>query len=101
MYLTLSYPKLAPTLTTRPHSNLTTPHSYLPQVHYEKNRKLKVYPGNLSDFVKLVPEAASYYKLESDSISFNFPVPGMLEVREGSPCPRLPSHPRRTSLLTG
>jgi len=44
-------------------------------VHYEKNRKLKVYPGNLSDFVKLVPEAAAYYKLESDSISFNFPVP--------------------------
>merc|ERR1719327_1612871 len=28
-------------------------------VHYEKNRKLKVYKGNLSEFVKLVPEAAA------------------------------------------
>merc|ERR1719217_940350 len=48
-------------------------------VHYEKNRKLKVYKGNLSEFVKLVPEAAAYYKLESDNISFSFPEPGMLE----------------------
>ena len=48
-------------------------------VHYEKNRKLKVYPGNLSDFVKIVPEAAAYYKLESDNIAFSFPDPGMLE----------------------
>merc|ERR1719502_1022022 len=48
-------------------------------VHYEKNRKLKVYPGNLSEFVKLVPEAAAYYKLESDNIAFSFPDPGMLE----------------------
>jgi len=47
--------------------------------HYEKNRKLKVYKGNLSDFVKIVPEAASYYKLETDAFSFNFPAPGMLE----------------------
>merc|ERR1719327_140356 len=36
-------------------------------VHYEKNRKLKVYKGNLSEFVKLVPEAAAYYKLEGDT----------------------------------
>merc|ERR1719181_2163511 len=48
-------------------------------VHYEKNRKLKVYKGNLSEFVKLVPEAAAYYKLESDNIAFSFPEPGMLE----------------------
>ena len=48
-------------------------------VHYEKNRKLKVYPGNLSEFVKLVPEAASYYKLESENVSLSFPDPGMLE----------------------
>merc|ERR1719155_199670 len=48
-------------------------------VHYEKNRKLKVYPGNLSEFVKVVPEAAAYYKLESDSVAFAFPDPGMLE----------------------
>merc|ERR1719252_466968 len=48
-------------------------------VHYEKNRKLKVYKGNLSKFVKLVPEAAAYYCLESDAFAFNFPNPGMLE----------------------
>ena len=48
-------------------------------VHYEKNRKLKVYKGNLSEFVKLVPEAAAYYKLESDNVAFSFPDPGMLE----------------------
>merc|ERR1719217_497163 len=48
-------------------------------VHYEKNRKLKVYPGNLSEFVKVVPEAASYYKLETDAFAFSFPDPGMLE----------------------
>merc|ERR1719240_1891769 len=48
-------------------------------VHYEKNRKLKVYKGNLSEFDKLVPEAAAYYKLESDNVAFSFPDPGMLE----------------------
>merc|ERR1719217_662355 len=48
-------------------------------VHYEKNRKLKVYKGNLSEFVKLVPEAAAYYKLETDNVAFSFPEPGMLE----------------------
>ena len=57
-------------------------------VHYEKNRKLKVYKGNLSEFVKLVPEAAAYYKLESDNIAF-FPDPGMLEG--------VTSRPRRSS----
>merc|ERR1711988_1641760 len=48
-------------------------------VHYEENRKLKVYPGNLSEFVKLVPEAAAYYCLESENVAFSFPDPGMLE----------------------
>ena len=48
-------------------------------VHYEKNRKLKLYKGNLTEFVKRVPEAAAYYKLESDNIAFSFPDPGMLE----------------------
>merc|ERR1719399_681473 len=38
-------------------------------VHYEKNRKLKVYKGNLSEFVKL----------ESENVAFTFPDPGMLE----------------------
>merc|ERR1719163_715747 len=47
--------------------------------HYEKNRKLKVYKGNLSEFVKLVPEAAAYYCLESENVAFSFPDPGMLE----------------------
>jgi elongation factor 3 len=47
--------------------------------HYEKNRKLKVYKGNLSEFVKQVPEAAAYYCLESDNVAFSFPDPGMLE----------------------
>merc|ERR1712054_626120 len=46
---------------------------------YEKNRKLKVYKGNLSEFVKLVPEAAAYYKLEAENVAFSFPDPGMLE----------------------
>ena len=31
-------------------------------VHYEKNRKLKLYKGNLTEFVKRVPEAAAYYR---------------------------------------
>merc|ERR1712216_914562 len=35
--------------------------------------------GNLSEFVKLVPEAAAYYALESDNVAFSFPDPGMLE----------------------
>merc|ERR1719197_1730127 len=48
-------------------------------VHYEKNRKLKVYKGNLSEFVKLVPEAKAYYELESQNVAFSFPDPGMLE----------------------
>merc|ERR1719240_834142 len=48
-------------------------------VHYEKNRKLKVYKGNLSEFVKLVPEAKAYYELESENVAFSFPDPGMLE----------------------
>merc|ERR1712078_112148 len=47
--------------------------------HYEKNRKLKVYKGNLSEFVKQVPEAAAYYCLETDAFAFSFPDPGMLE----------------------
>merc|ERR1719198_1719857 len=41
--------------------------------------KLKVYKGNLSEFVKLVPEAAAYYCLESENVAFSFPEPGMLE----------------------
>merc|ERR1719155_450494 len=47
--------------------------------HYEKNRKLKVYKGNLSEFVKIMPEAKAYYELESENVAFSFPDQGMLE----------------------
>lgn len=47
-------------------------------IHYE-NLKLKSYRGNLSDFVKMKPEAKAYYELSSDIIAFNFPEPGPLE----------------------
>ncbi|KAI8356156.1 armadillo-type protein [Blakeslea trispora] len=48
-------------------------------IHYEPNYKLKRYKGNLSEFVKKVPRAASYYSLEASQISFRFPEPGFLE----------------------
>ena len=48
-------------------------------MHYEKNLKLKTYPGNLSEFVKLKPEAKAYYELSSDLVAFAFPEPGPLE----------------------
>jgi len=47
-------------------------------LHYE-NLKLKVYKGNLSDFVKTKPEAKAYYELSSDLVEFRFPEPGPLE----------------------
>lgn len=43
------------------------------------NRKLKTYRGNLSEFVKRVPEAKSYYELSAAVQTFNFPEPGFLE----------------------
>lgn len=48
-------------------------------IHYEANYKLKRYGGNLSEFVKKVPKAASYYSLEAAQIAFAFPEPGFLE----------------------
>ncbi|ORY90381.1 P-loop containing nucleoside triphosphate hydrolase protein [Syncephalastrum racemosum] len=48
-------------------------------IHYEGNYKLKRYKGNLSEFVKKVPRAQSYYSLEAAQITFRFPEPGMLE----------------------
>ncbi|CAO3697528.1 unnamed protein product [Rhizopus microsporus] len=48
-------------------------------IHYEPNYKLKRYKGNLSEFVKKVPRAASYYSLEATQIKFSFPEPGYLE----------------------
>jgi len=47
-------------------------------IHYE-HRKLKTYKGNLSAFVKIKPEAKSYYDLVSSSLEFKFPEPGFLE----------------------
>lgn len=47
-------------------------------IHYE-TRKLKRYKGNLSEFVKVKPEARSYYELASASLRFNFPRPGILD----------------------
>lgn len=35
--------------------------------------------GNLSEFVKRVPEARSYYSLEDTQLSFKFPEPGFLD----------------------
>jgi elongation factor 3 len=45
--------------------------------HYE-NKKLVCYKGNLADFVKIKPEAKSYYTLSSSNIQFKFPPPGIL-----------------------
>jgi len=48
-------------------------------VHYE-NLKLKVYRGNITEFVKQKPEAAFYFETSSqDVLAFNFPDPGPLE----------------------
>jgi len=47
-------------------------------IHYE-HLKLKQYRGNLSEFVKVKPEARSYYNLTSSAFSFKFPEPGFLE----------------------
>jgi elongation factor 3 len=47
-------------------------------INYE-GRKLKTYKGNLSEFVKLKPEAKSYYELSAAAFSFKFPEPGFLE----------------------
>jgi len=47
-------------------------------IHYA-NRKLKVYRGNLTCFVKAVPEAQSYYQLEATEQEWQLPEPGFLE----------------------
>ncbi|KAJ8906757.1 hypothetical protein NDN08_003245 [Rhodosorus marinus] len=41
--------------------------------------KLKQYKGNLSEFVKKVPAAKSFFELKSTKIHFSFPQPGILE----------------------
>jgi len=48
-------------------------------IHYEDNRKLKNYKGNLAMFVKRVPRAKTYYELSEENLSFSFPEPGLLD----------------------
>ncbi|GJC97699.1 ABC transporter [Colletotrichum higginsianum] len=43
--------------------------------HYEPNKKLACYKGNLANFVKLRPEAKSYYTLSASQVQFKFPPP--------------------------
>ncbi|KAJ5908229.1 Elongation factor 3 [Penicillium taxi] len=47
-------------------------------IHYERF-KLKRYRGDLSEFVKRVPSARSYYELGAGDLEFKFPEPGFLE----------------------
>ncbi|KAK0726873.1 P-loop containing nucleoside triphosphate hydrolase protein [Lasiosphaeria miniovina] len=46
--------------------------------HYEPNKKLGHYKGNLNAFVKVKPEARSYYTLSASTVQFKFPPPGIL-----------------------
>merc|ERR1712230_238967 len=47
-------------------------------IHYERF-KLKRYRGKLSELVKRVPSAKSYYELGAGDMEFKFPEPGFLE----------------------
>ncbi len=47
-------------------------------IHYE-GRKLRLYRGNLAEFVKQRPEAKAYYELASADLKFVLPEPGFLE----------------------
>ncbi|KAI1379094.1 prion formation protein [Hypoxylon crocopeplum] len=46
--------------------------------HYEPGKKLGHFKGNLSDFVKVRPEAKAYYTLSASNVHFKFPPPGIL-----------------------
>ncbi|KAM0476769.1 hypothetical protein ACHAPX_006194 [Trichoderma viride] len=46
--------------------------------HYEPNKKLACYKGNLAAFVEVRPEAKSYYTLSASNVQFKFPPPGIL-----------------------
>merc|ERR1719424_56727 len=41
--------------------------------------KLNMHKGNLTEFVKKVPEARSYFELKESKLKFTFPQPGPLE----------------------
>jgi len=45
--------------------------------HYE-NKKLVLYKGNLAAFVRVKPEAKSYYTLSNSNAQWKFPPPGIL-----------------------
>ena len=47
-------------------------------IHYEQ-KKLVYYHGNMTDFVKIHPEAKYYYELESSNLEFKFPTPEKLD----------------------
>jgi elongation factor 3 len=47
-------------------------------LHYDK-KKLRLYHGNLSDFVKIYPAARTYYTLDASTIEFTFPKPSLLQ----------------------
>lgn len=47
-------------------------------LHYEKNKKLKHYRGNLAEFVRVRPEAKTYYTLSTSALKFTFPRAGIL-----------------------
>jgi len=55
-------------------------------IHYEK-RKLVHYTGNLSEFVKVKPEAKAYYELSAAAFKFTFPEPGFLDGVKGKRTP--------------
>ena len=47
-------------------------------IYNYETKKLVLYRGNLSDFVKKKPEAKSYYTLTASQAQFKFPPPGLL-----------------------
>jgi len=47
-------------------------------IHYE-NLKLKFYRGNLTEFLKIKPEAKQYHELTNDNLNFKFPDPSPIE----------------------
>lgn len=44
-----------------------------------ENLKLKLHKGNLSEFVKKVPKARSFFELKQSKLKFKFPKPGNLD----------------------
>lgn len=44
-----------------------------------ENLKLKLHKGNLTEFVKKVPKAKSYFEMKETKMKFSFPKPGVLD----------------------